>query len=34
MTAASSLTVVFSSHRRSWYACLGCKQVWIGRRQE
>ena len=24
----------FSSHRRSWYACLHCKQVWVGRRQE
>ncbi len=24
----------FSSHRRSWYACLHCKQVWIGKRQE
>jgi DNA-binding response OmpR family regulator len=24
----------FSSHRRSWYACLACKQVWIGKRQE
>ena len=24
----------FSSHRRSWYACLECRQVWIGKRQE
>ncbi len=24
----------FSSHRRSWYACLGCKKVWMGKRQE
>ncbi len=24
----------FSSHRRSWYACLHCKQVWVGKRQE
>ena len=24
----------FSSYRRSWYACLACKQVWIGKRQE
>lgn len=24
----------FSSHRRSWYACLRCKQVWVGKRQE
>jgi DNA-binding response OmpR family regulator len=24
----------FSSHRRSWYACLACKKVWIAKRQE
>jgi DNA-binding response OmpR family regulator len=24
----------FSSHRRAWYACLGCKGVWVGKRQE
>jgi DNA-binding response OmpR family regulator len=24
----------FSSHRRSWYACLACKKVWMGKRQE
>jgi CheY-like chemotaxis protein len=24
----------FSSHRRSWYACLSCERVWLGRRQE
>ena len=24
----------FSSHRRSWYACLECKKVWIAKRQE
>lgn len=24
----------FSSHRRSWYACLACDAVWLGRRQE
>ena len=24
----------FSSHRRAWYACLGCKAVWMGKRQE
>ena len=23
-----------TSHRRSWYACLECKQVWMARRQE
>ena len=24
----------FASHRRGWYACLGCDAVWLGRRQE
>jgi CheY-like chemotaxis protein len=24
----------FSSHRRAWYACLGCMAVWVGKRQE
>ena len=24
----------FCSHRRSWYACLECKKVWIAKRQE
>jgi DNA-binding response OmpR family regulator len=24
----------FCSHRRSWYACLDCKKVWIAKRQE
>jgi DNA-binding response OmpR family regulator len=24
----------YSSHRRSWYACLSCESVWLGRRQE
>jgi CheY-like chemotaxis protein len=24
----------FSSHRRSWYACLGCEHVWLGQRRE
>jgi DNA-binding response OmpR family regulator len=24
----------FSSHRRAWYACLWCKKVWLGKRQE
>ena len=23
-----------SSHRRSWFACLACDSVWLGRRQE
>lgn len=24
----------FYSHRRMWYACLSCNQVWLGARQE
>jgi hypothetical protein len=24
----------YSSHRRSWYACLGCEHVWLGPRRE
>lgn len=24
----------FTSHRRAWYACLQCKKVWLGKRQE
>lgn len=24
----------FTSHRRMWFACLACDQVWIGNRQE
>ena len=24
----------FSSHRRSWYACVGCDHVWLGARRE
>ena len=24
----------FCSHRRSWYACLHCRKVWIAKRQE
>jgi CheY-like chemotaxis protein len=24
----------FSSHRRAWYACLACKNVWVAKRQE
>ena len=24
----------YSSHRRSWYACLGCEHVWLGARRE
>ena len=24
----------FASYRRAWYACLGCKHVWMGKRRE
>ena len=24
----------FASHRRAWFACLQCKRVWLGKRQE
>lgn len=24
----------YSSHRRSWYACVGCENVWLGPRRE
>ena len=24
----------YSSHRRSWYACVGCEHVWLGPRRE
>jgi DNA-binding response OmpR family regulator len=24
----------FASHRQAWYACGGCKKVWLGKRQE
>ena len=24
----------YSSHRRMWFACLGCDRVWLGQRQE
>ena len=24
----------FTSHRRSWYACLSCNKVWVAHRQE
>jgi DNA-binding response OmpR family regulator len=24
----------FASHRQAWYACSGCKKVWLGKRQE
>lgn len=31
---AGATSFEFSSHRRMWYACLSCDQVWLGRRQE
>jgi len=24
----------YASHRRSWYACLNCRKVWLAKRQE
>jgi hypothetical protein len=24
----------FASHRRAWYACLECKNVWMAKRRE
>lgn len=32
--APNATSFEFSSHRRMWFACLGCGQVWIGARQE
>ncbi len=31
---AGATSFEFCSHRRAWYACLGCKKVWIAKRQE
>jgi|RhiMethySRZTD1v2_1073278.scaffolds.fasta_scaffold07112_11 CheY-like chemotaxis protein len=31
---AGAVCFEYSSHRRSWYACLGCEQVWLGARRE
>jgi DNA-binding response OmpR family regulator len=31
---AGAVSFEHSSHRRSWYACLSCDQVWLARRQE
>ena len=31
---SGAVSFEFSSYRRSWYACLGCDAVWLGRRQE
>jgi CheY-like chemotaxis protein len=30
----SAVCFEYSSHRRSWYACLKCEHVWIGPRRE
>ena len=31
---SGAVSFEYSSHRRSWFACLGCESVWLGRRQE
>jgi hypothetical protein len=31
---AGAVSFEYSSHRRTWFACLGCESVWLGRRQE
>ena len=31
---AGAVSFEHSSHRRSWYACLSCNEVWLARRQE
>jgi CheY-like chemotaxis protein len=31
---AGAVCFEYASHRRSWYACLGCDQVWLGPRRE
>jgi CheY-like chemotaxis protein len=31
---AGAVAFEYASHRRTWYACLGCDSVWLGRRQE
>jgi DNA-binding response OmpR family regulator len=31
---ANAVCFEYSSHRRSWYACLGCEHVWLGARRE
>ena len=31
---AGAISFEYSSHRRSWYACLGCDHVWLGTRRE
>ena len=32
--AGGAVGFEFSSHRRSWYACLSCDHVWLGARRE
>ena len=32
--AGSAVSFEFSSHRRSWYACVFCDHVWLGARRE
>jgi DNA-binding response OmpR family regulator len=31
---AGAVSFEYSSHRRTWFACLACESVWLGRRQE
>jgi CheY-like chemotaxis protein len=31
---AGAVSFEYSSHRRTWYACMSCESVWLGRRQE
>ena len=31
---AGAVSFEYSSHRRTWYACLECEAVWLDRRQE
>jgi CheY-like chemotaxis protein len=33
-SAADAVCFEYSSHRRSWFACLGCDHVWLGPRRE
>jgi CheY-like chemotaxis protein len=31
---ANAISFEYSSHRRTWFACMSCESVWLGRRQE
>jgi CheY-like chemotaxis protein len=31
---ANAVSFEYSSHRRTWFACMSCESVWLGRRQE